>query len=637
MLQSIRDKTSGWIAYLIIGLISIPFALWGINSYLGGGEQQPAAVVNGVEITPRQLDYAYARYRERLASVFGGNLPSAFDDEVILKEQVLTQLIEEQVLLSYVQHQGFRVGDEKLFENIQSMPTFQLDGQFSKELYQNQLASQGYQPALFEQELRQSTEMEQLNQAISSTAFTVPSQIDAFQRLQNQSRKIRTLTIENPVDLMTVSDQEIEEYYSQQAALYMEPAMVKVDYVQLSLDSIKQGIDVIEDQILQRYDQLADQLTTAEIRTASHILLSVKNDASEELVEQTRQKIVDLKTRIDNGESFSTIAMEFSQDPGSATEGGDLGEVERGMMVKPFESVLFALEEGQISDPVKTQFGWHIIKLEKIFGPETPSFDMARVEIEQEIKMELAESRIYDLVENLANIGYEQPDSLLPAADQLELKIKTTDFFSRNKGEGLADDAKFRQAAFSDEVLNQNRNSETIELSDNRVVMMHLNTLQPAKQKPLESVRAELVDTLKKKKGRAQAETDGKKLLGELNQGKTLDDVAQIAGIKLLDIGFTKRTSSTLDSDVLNVAFTMTKPINNPVYEGITEVDGDYTIIELSEVRIDVLAESDEAQVSQKKELKSLTDATANYEYQAMIKSLAEKADIIRTPVAELQ
>ena len=229
MLQSIRDKTSGWIAYLIIGLISVPFALWGINSYLGGGEEQPAAVVNGDEITPRQLDFAYTRYRERLSSVFGGRIPEVFNDEDTLKEQALSQIIEEKVLLNYIKDKGFRVGDSELFANIQTMAVFQQDGKFNKELYQNQLASQGYSPALFEQEMRRSQEMEQLSLAIKSSAFTVPVEFKQFNNLKNQQRKLRTLTFKNQTDSIQVSDQQITDYYTEQAARYMEPAKIKLD------------------------------------------------------------------------------------------------------------------------------------------------------------------------------------------------------------------------------------------------------------------------------------------------------------------------------------------------------------------------------------------------------------------------
>ncbi len=631
MLQSIRDKTSGWIAYLIIGLISVPFALWGINSYLGGGEEQPAAVVNGDEITPRQLDFAYTRYRERLSSVFGGRIPEVFNDEDTLKEQALSQIIEEKVLLNYIKDKGFRVGDSELFANIQTMAVFQQDGKFNKELYQNQLASQGYSPALFEQEMRRSQEMEQLSLAIKSSAFTVPVEFKQFNNLKNQQRKLRTLTFKNQTDSIEVSDQQITDYYTEQAARYMEPAKIKLDYIELNLEGIKKSIEVPEEKLLERFDQLREHLTTPEIRQASHILLSV-GDGDED---QVKQKIQDLKKRIDQGEDFATLAQEFSQDPGSAADGGDLGEVERGTMVKPFENALFDLKVNEVSEPIKTQFGWHIIKLHGISGGETKTFEQAKVEIERELKTELAESQIYDLAENLASIGYEEPGSLLPAAEQLGLKIQTTDWFTRSKGEGIAAEEKIRQAGFSDEVLNSNLNSETIELTNNRIVIVHLNDHQKSEKQSLESVKDSIVQTLKVKMGREQAQSEGKKILSDLQQNKnSLDEVAAKSSLSIVDLGFVKRTNTAVDRDVLNAAFTIQKAAENqPVYQAVSEANGDYTIIELTEVKV----EQENADDAKADALKTLNGASANYEYQAVIKSLTEQADITRFSVKELQ
>lgn len=636
MLQSIRDKTSGWIAYFIIGLISIPFALWGVNSYLGGGQQQPAAIVDGDEITPRQLDFAYARYRDRLRSVFGGTLPAAFDDEIALKEQVLTQIIEEQVLMNYVQDKGFRIGDQKLFENIRSIAAFQQDGKFDKDLYREQLASQGYAPSQFEQELRRTSEMGQLNEVIRATAFTLPTEFDQYQSLQNQSRKLRTLTVQNIGESIEVSDQEIEDYYTQQKSLYMKPAQVKVDYIEVSLETIKNEIDVSEDQLMERYQQMADHLTAPEVRKASHILLTLNDDASSEEEEQVKSKIEELQQRLGAGEDFAQLAREFSQDPGSADEGGDLGEVERGMMVKPFETALFDLQVGEVSEPVKTRFGWHLIKLHEVSGGDRKSFDEARDEILADIRNELAETRIYDLVETLSNIGYEQPDSLLPASEQLNLPIQTTDWFTRGRGEGVASAEKFRQAAFSSEVLSQNRNSETIDLGDNRVVIMHLNAHQPAERQPLDDVKDQVVEAIKRKKGREEAMKKGKELLAELKQeGIELDKVAEEAGLTVIDAGYVTRTDADIDRDVLNLAFTMAKPApGERIIEGLSEADGDYTIVELSDLKVEPAEEDGPDQDSVRK---SLTDAEANYEFEALVKSLAEEADIVRTPVAELQ
>lgn len=632
MLQVIRDKTSGWIAYLIIGLISIPFALWGINSYLGGGEEQPAAVVNGDNITPRQLDYAYTRYRERLASVFGGKIPAVFNDENTLREQALSQLIEEKVLTNYISDKGYRVGDKELFASIQKLAMFQQDGKFSSELYQNQLASQGYSPALFEQEIRRSQEMEQLSLAVKSSAFSVPVELDKFNGLKNQQRKLRTLTVKNQTDSIEVSEQQLSDYYNEQSARFMEPAKVKLDYIELNLKKIMQTINVSEEQLLDRYEQMKEQLTTPEIREASHILLKVTNDTDQN---EVKQKIQDLKTRIDKGEDFASLAGEFSQDPGSAKNGGDLGEVGRGDMVKPFETALFDLKVGEVSDPVKTKFGWHLIKLNSLSGGETKTFEQARAEIEQELKTDMAESQIYDLAENLASIGYEEPDSLLPAAEQLDLKIQTTDWFSRNQGTGLAAEEKIRQIAFSDEVLNSNLNSETIELSDNRVVIVHLKDHQKSRKKSLESVKDSIINTLKVKLGREQAQSAGKKMLVELKQdNKSLDDIATEHSLQVEDLDYVSRSDKALSQDVVNAAFTIQKPsVDHPAFQAISTANGDYTIIELSGVRINPESQDNAKDESQK----SFNSARANYDYQALVKALTAEAEVTRFSVKDIQ
>lgn len=630
MLQAIREKTSGWIAYVIIGLISIPFALWGVNSYLGGGEQQPAAIVDGDEISVRQLDYAYARYRERLSSVFGGQLPDMFNNELTLKDQVLTQLIEEKALNNYAHDSGFGIGDSRLFETIRTMPVFQQDGQFSSEAYQNQLASQGYSATLFEQELRQSLLMQQIDKGIKTSAFLVPREQDRFRQLNNQKRSLSIVTLVNDVQGQTVSDSEIEEYFEQQAGRYMNPAQVKIDYIELSIDKLKDSIDIEESQLVDRYEQNRDQLTTPEIRQASHILLKVAEGDDEEAV---KQQLQDIRNRIIDGGDFAALAKEFSQDPGSAADGGDLGDVEREMMVKPFETALFDLDEGDISEAVKTQFGWHLIKLHKISGGDTPTLDQARFELEAEIKTEMAEGQIYDLAESLANIGYEQPDSLLPAAEQLGLEVQTSEWFSRSQGRGVATDDQIRQIAFSDDVLNQNRNSELIELGSNRVVMIHLNEHKEASRKSLDEVRDEVVDAVKGKKGRELTLNSGTALLERVKAGESLQDVARELGIEVVETGLIERNAPSVDRDIVSTAFSMKKPQDSqPEYEGIAEADGDYSIIALNEV-----AEGDSAEGAETPVNDTFRSSLGTTEYQSFLQWLTGQASVSRTPVSELQ
>jgi peptidyl-prolyl cis-trans isomerase D len=309
--------------------------------------------------------------------------------------------------------------------------------------------------------------------------------------------------------------------------------------------------------------------------------------------------------------------------------------VERGFMVKPFETALFDLAVGEVSEPVKTQFGWHLIKLFDISGGNTKTLDQARAEIEQELKRDIAESQIYDLSENLASIGYEQPDSLLPASQQLDLKIQTTDWFTRSSGEGLGEQEQIRQAAFSDQVLNQQLNSDTIELPDNRIVIVHLNAHQPAEQKPLESVRDEITRILKNKKARALAENEGKKVLNDLQSGaETLDSIAQNLSITVSDLGFVKRNDTNIDKSLLNSAFSLAKPaVDKPVFEGLFTRAGDYTIIEFSDLRVD---DAQDTAPGAADPVASMVAKTSNYEYQALIKSLTGQADIQRSPLKDL-
>jgi len=629
MLQSIRDKTSGWIAYLIVFLISVPFALWGVNSYLGGGKVAPAAVVNGHEISLRDLDTSYTNYRRRLAQAFGGTIPEAFSDESLMKDQVLSQMIEEYSLRSYADKKNLKVGDKQLNQAIRSMDVFQTDGKFDPAVYQRQVASLGYSTAGFEFELRQTQAIEQLQTAISATAFTIPKTRKILSTLANQSRKIRLLTRKLDSKNLSISDKEIEDYYEKNTARYLTDEQVKIDYVELSLEGVKATIEVSEDQIRSRYDQAGDAHTSAEIRTASHILLTLAADASEDESNQVENRLKDLRVRLESGEDFANLAKEYSQDSVSAENGGDLGEIERGTMVKPFETALFGLKVGEISQPIKTSFGWHLIKLNAISGGKVETFDDLHDEIADELKTELAENQIYDLTENLSNLAYEQPDSLLPAVEKLGLVMQTSGWFGRFKGDGIASESKVRKAAFSTEVLSQGINSGAIELADNRIVFIHINDHKPAEAKNLEEVRDQISSELKRNKARKENTAAGKKALEELKSGQSLEQIALQWNSKVVEAVSIKRDSTEVDGDIVRLAFTMKKPQSGSIYEGFERSNGDYSLLELVAVEIDGTDVPDE-------QIKSLTTAVASQEYQSVLKLLASRADVVKTPASEL-
>jgi len=626
MLQAIRDKVTGWIAYGIIFLISVPFALWGVNSYLGGGEVPPAATVNGEEITQPALDRAYANYRQRLAQLFGGSIPETLGSELMLREQVLGQLVEEAALRQYTQKQRYRIGDEELNSVIRGMDVFQRDGQFDTDTYQAQLRSLGYSPPGFEEELRRSGAMEQLQSGILATAFTTPVLEKQFTDLKNQSRKIRSLAYSVDKTAIQPDADEIEQHYLSHTDRYRTAEEVRIDYIELSLDGIKQGIEVSADDVYARYQENKATYTSEEIRDTSHILITVNGD---EDAAPALARITEIRERIVNGESFADLARELSEDPGSASEGGSLGEVERGVMVPTFEAALFSMEVDQLSQPVKTPFGWHLIKLDSISGGEIQSFETVKSTLLDEIRTQLAEGQIYDLVENVANIVYEQSDSLLAAAEQLDLTVQTSDWFDRLSGQGIAVEPKVRQMAFSAEVLQQGLNSEAIELDNERVVFIRLNQLRPATEKPLDQVQELIKSELVTIKAREQSLKSGMAALAELNAGKTLDDLAVEWSASIRDHGFVERNQSEIDGAILRRTFSMPKPEQGPVFEGLSVADGNYAIIELSAVL------SNDGNVDSKA-LDELKQARAGAEYQAALKLLTDRAEVVRMPLQDL-
>jgi peptidyl-prolyl cis-trans isomerase D len=624
MLQAIRDKVTGWIAYGIIFLISVPFALWGVNSYLGGGEVLPAATVNGEEIGVREFDQAYSNYRQRLAQLFGGSIPAALGNENVLRAQVLDQLIEDAALRQYIEAHHYRIGDEALGQRVRGMEEFQRDGQFDPEVYRQQLRSIGLSPVGFEERLRISGAMEQFQNGIRETAFVTPVTRKQFSSLQNQTRKIRSLTYRPDPSSMEVDDAEIEQYYLSNTERYMTPEQVKIDYIELSLDTIKQAIEVDESEIEARYRENLEAYTTPEFREASHILITVDEETDDATA---LQQISDIRARIENGESFEALAKEFSQDPGSASDGGNLGEIGRGDMVPTFEAALFALQPNELSEPVKTGFGWHLIQLHSISGGVSQPYDSVKAELEDEIKSERAEVQIYELVERVANVVYEQSDSLEPAAEQFDLPLRSSDWFDRFNGSGIAAQAAIRELAFSDEIKQQAVNSEAIQLDDERVVFIRLNDSRPAQTQPLDQVKDRVRAELISQKQSERSLRAGNEALEGLRSGKSLEDLAEEWSMPVIDHGFVGRAQADVDAEILRRVFSMPKPEQGLVYDGLSQNGGEYVIIELSAV-----LSNDEAQENGE----NLLQARAGVDYMSALKYLGARADVVRTPLEEI-
>ncbi len=614
MLLAINARIKGWLGIVVVALIALPFALWGIQSYIGGADETIAASVSDREISIRELDAATTRVRQKLQQQ-SNNLP---DDE-ILKRQALDQIINTTVLETSSYEQGYRISDNALAANM--MKLFQRDGKFDNEYFKNALASQGMTPQMFEQRYRSELRMLQLQDAITSSAIVSDADLRRIVQLDDQKREFvwLRLNIDKLASDISVSDDEIEAYYQSRIGSFMTPEKASIEYIELTVDDLpKQEID--KDQLQLMYDDYLAANKAQEERKARHILITLDEGA-----DKAEALISEIQDKLKSGADFAELAKQYSKDPGSAQEGGDLDWVEVGQMVKPFEDALFALDKNQISDVVKTEFGLHLIKLDDVRGKPVKTFAEMRPQLLEELQRNANDGALYELSELMANTAYENPDSLEPVAEALGLQIKTTDSFTATSGSGISDNPAVRAATFSDAVLTQGENSELIEIAPDHVLVLRVKEHQPATPIPLSAVRNQVVESIKIAKGEKITSEIAEQLIAELKQGKTIDDLVK-PGIELQEKQtISKSTLGNIDKLIAKTVLEMQPPAENePVYQHINLASGDGALIILQ--KVSVPEQVDEKIVAQVKS--RYLKARANEDFNVTLDSLKNKSTI---------
>ncbi len=630
MLQSIRNRSQGWFAWAIVILITIPFALWGIQEYVGGGREPAAATVNGVEIPQREVQRTVQMQRQRLLAAMGENADPALLDQLRLQDVALEGLIENEALFQAVELAGFRVSDAQLVSRIHAISAFQEDGVFSPELYEQTLRNQGMLPGGFEPMLRRDLLIEQLQQGIESSAFVTRAELNELIRLRRQHRDIGYLIVPSSVyeQNVVVTDEEIEAYYEQNSQDYALPEQVSVEYLELSVDELASGIEVNENELRGYYDEHSNSYSKPEQRRASHILIPVDADADDTAVAEARAKAEELVKRIRAGESFADLAKKYSGDPGSAREGGDLGLFGKGTMEPAFETAAFAMTQGEISEPVRTDFGFHIIKVTEIKPGITPGFEDIRDQVATDYRRQQAEKQFYDATEQLANLSYEHPDSLEPAAEQLGIAIKTTPLFDRQGGEGIAGNPKFVAAAFSPEVLEQGYNSEPIELSPVHMVVIRKKEHVPEQLQPLVQVKDKIAEQLRREKARDAAYADAERIAQRAAGGEDIEVLAKEHGLKWERIKSLSRSEQKIKPAIVRQAFRIARPAGGKPQYVAQRIDGDAAVIALFAVQDGDPESVDKKEIEREK--RSLIVNLGRADYADVVKTVKARADVSR-------
>ncbi|MDT8283162.1 MAG: peptidylprolyl isomerase, partial [Gammaproteobacteria bacterium] len=548
--------------------------------YLDDAGPRYAAKVNGFEISANEFERSVSIQRQTLIRQNNGQLPI---DENALRERTLDQLINQRLLEDVTYESGYRISDLVLSARIKQL--FTVDGVFDRQRFERNVASIGMNVPMYEQALRNELRLQQMQSAITNSAFVTKEEVKNLAALAEQTRDINVLTFSSQV-FSTVAKptaEEIKQYYDANLQNFMEPEKAKVDYVEITSDALADNVVIDEVQIKKMYDDYVTSISGREQRKARHILIKTGEDKV-----AAQLKIESIKKELEQGANFSVLAEKYSEDTASGKNGGDLGWVSLGDMVKPFEQSLFELKKGEVSEVVETPFGYHLIELDDVKSETPESLAIKRYEFEEEIKNDSVASAFYDLSERLASTAYENPDSLDVVVEDLALKLNTTDYFTRNKGEGIAENEKVRNAAFSSLVFEQGNNSNVIEVGATHVVVLRMNEHVPATPIPLDVVSSKIENILESINGRKQTRAVALEVKSKIEAGASVDDLSA-DGITIETLTSIARADKAKVSDpaILYNAFEMIPGENNkPSIKVVDLISGDVALVVLNKVNL---------------------------------------------------
>jgi peptidyl-prolyl cis-trans isomerase D len=636
MLQTIHDKITGWVAGIVIGAISLTFIFWGID--VGFGSVSYAAKVKGhdqwpwqraARVTIDEVNRAYQNQLNRYQQMMRSEVPEEIRKE--LQQRLMDQFVQDELLEQHATKLGYRVREDDIDRSIQQEPAFQIDGKFSEDVATRFLETQGYSPRAFREEQRRGLQIAQVRAVIAASSFVTPAEIERARALETEEREVAWAVI-NPATLLagiTPDDAAITRYYEENKKNLMTPETVTLNYVELKVADMAPQVAVTEEALRGYYENVKDRYVEAERRHGRHILIKVDETTTEEAARKKADELL-AKAKAP-GADFAALAKEFSQDAGSAEQGGDLGWAERSFFVGPFSDALFAMQPNEIRGPVRTEFGYHILRLEGIQAGKQKSFEEVRAELENEFRTQEAEKLFSERQEQLAEKAFENPDSLDAAAKVAGVTVQSVPEFKRTGGAGaFGDNEEVITAAFSNTVLEEGQNSEPIELEPGHVLVLRVDDRKQPQQRPLADVRDEIVALIKKQRADEQARTRGTEAVAKLTSGANWASV--VADLKVEGHGpeYVKRTDATIPNGLRQALFLAPKPAaGKPHYQGVPLPSGEYGVIAFTAARVSTTPETPEQRQARARQL---AGRVAQSEVVGYVEELRRKADIDTNP-----
>lgn len=632
MLDKFREGAQGPAAKIILVVVILSFALAGVGGYLGSTTEQAAVTVNGEDISRQDLETAYQNERAQMEQQYGdafANIAADPNFSQQLRSNVLQRLVSERLTDQAIDELGLRVSDDQIKQAIRQMPEFQRDGQFDNQTYLAVLSRAGYSPEQFRDYLRQDMSRRQLLNSYIASEFSLPVETEQLLKLQTQERTIRQLTI--PADKFAtqveVTDEEVKNYFDMNPLQFQNPEQVKLEFVLIDVADLAQDIDLTDEEISKYYDEHQSSYKAAEKRKVAHILVDGSKDNAEQLAN-------DLLAKVNQGEDFAALAKSDSDDTFSGENGGELDWFVKGDNDPAFDEAAFALSQaGDLSGVVKSEFGYHIIKLVDVQANAVAPLAEVKDKIADTLKRDKAMAVFYEKQQQVSELAFEVPDTLSEAADAAGLEVATTEFFSKASAVGEIANPLVLNQAFSVDFREEGLNSELIELSPEQSIVFRVSDYQAQSAKALDEVKDAIVAQLSTEKaGQAAAEFAGK-LSGELAAGNDISAELEPLSLSFKPQETISRINPGFNQMVANAVFAMAKPQAGAMsYETVEQMNGDIVLVELSKVEdVNTSAESTK-EVDQLAQF--IQRAQADGSYQALIKLLQDKAEITY-PTAE--
>jgi peptidyl-prolyl cis-trans isomerase D len=623
MLQNIRDNSQGWIAKTIIGVIVVLMALTGFDAiFRATSHTQDAAKVNGDTISQAELGQAVEMQRRQLMQQLGREFDPSLLDDKMLREAALKGLIDRKLLLQGAHDSGFTFSDTAVDQVILQMPEFQQDGQFSAERFDQFIRQLGFSRLQFRQMLAEEMLISQVRAGLAASSFVTDDAVAAYARLNKQTRDFATLTFKADPSAVKISDADVKAYYDAHATSFMSPDQVVIDYLELKKSAFFDQVKVSDDELQAQYQKEISHL--AEQRRAAHILVEVNDKVTDA---QAKARIVEIQQRLAKGEDFAKVAKETSQDPGSAANGGDLGYAGKGVYDEAFEGALYALKANEVSQPVRTQFGYHLIKLLGVQAPDVPSFASLKDKLTRELKTQQVEQRYVEASKKLEDAAFEASDLAQPAQD-LGLTVHTSQPFGRDGGtDGITANRAVIQAAFSPEVLEEGANSSALELDPDTTVVVRVKEHRKPAQLSLEAVTGPIRQELARERAAEAVKAKGEALVAGLRDGKVALAATQ-EGQAWKTVEAASRGQEGYDAAVLNAVFQMPRPAakGKPSFASVSLRDGSLVVLRLNGVN-DGAAPTEEEKATYRR---ALASRQGQMDFAAYRKLLQEKAEVKR-------